>query len=112
MANITFTLAYVLATLLGLLSAYLMNIFSPNLNPLIKFFLLPILVIYIMFMVFRFLFPNLNDFGKGLKQYVDSRTENNINNTGYVEIFPPIFAVFLVIIILLYSGLFNTGTSQ
>ena len=107
MAKSTFTLAYVIATLLGLLSAYLMNVYSPNLNPVIKFFVLPILVIYVMFMVFKFLFPNLNDFGKGMKQYIDSRTDNNISTTGYVEIFPPIFAVFLVIIILLYSGFFN-----
>ena len=42
-----------------------------------------------------------------MKQYINSRTDNNINNTGYVEIFPAIFAVFLVIIILLYSGFFN-----
>lgn len=106
MAN-GFSLTYIVATLTGLLSAYLMHRASPDLNPIIKFFVLPFLVIYVMFMILKFIFPNLGRFGRELKGYVEYKTAQDINDSGYVEIFPPLFAVFLVIVIVLYSGMFG-----
>ena len=104
METVKITFAYVLATILGLFAAYFMNKASPNLNPVIKFFILPLLVIYIFLKIFQFLFPNLNRFGKNVKRYVQDRGSQEIYTSGYVEIFPPLFAVFILIIIFLYSG--------
>ena len=100
------TVSYIIAILCGLLSAYFINNFSPNLAPIIKFIILPFLVIYVILIILRFIIPGLNNFGKRFSNYVDDRTQNDIYSMSYIEIFPPIFAVFIIIIILLYSGWF------
>ena len=104
--NAGMTASYVIAILCGLLSAYAINIFSPNLAPIIKFIILPFLVIYVVLIILRFIIPGLNKFGRRFRNYVDDKAQNDINSMSYVEIFPPIFAVFVIIIILLYSGWF------
>jgi len=101
------TLSYILAIIIGLLSAFLINKAAPNLNGFVKFFLVPFLVIYIMLVLFRLIFPGLNKFGKNFKNYVTDNTANDIHAMSYVEIFPPIFAVFIIIVVLLYTGIFK-----
>ena len=101
------TLSYILAIIFGLLSAYLMNSIAPNMSPFIKFFIVPFLVIYILLLLFRLLFPGLNKFGRNFKNYVSENVASDIHAMSYVDIFPPIFAVFIIIIVLLYTGLFK-----
>ena len=91
------TLSYILAIILGLLAAYFLNNAAPTLNPFVKFFIVPFLVI----------FPGINRFGKQVSNYVAENTAQDIHAMSYVEIFPPIFAVFIIIVVLLYSGLFK-----
>jgi len=107
MVDAGITASYVIAILLGLLAAYVLNSYVPNLNPFIKFFIVPFLVIYVFLILFRILFPGLNKFGRQFKNYVDDNTSNDIHAMSYVEIFPPIFAVFIIIVVLLYSGIFK-----
>ncbi len=101
------TLAYILAILFGLLSAYLMNSVAPNMNPFVKFFIVPFLIIYIMLLLFRLLFPGINKFGRDMKNYISENASSDIHAMSYVEIFPPIFAVFIIIVVLLYTGVFK-----
>ena len=101
------TLSYILAILFGLLSAFLINKAAPNLNGFIKFFLVPFLVIYLMLLLFRLIFPGLNKFGRKFKNYVAENTANDIHSMSYIEIFPPIMAVFIIIVVLLYTGIFK-----
>jgi len=101
------TLSYILAIIFGLLSAYSLNNFAPNLNPFVKFFIVPFLIIYLSLLLFRLIFPGLNKIGKFINNYVSENTANDIHAMSYVEIFPPIFVVFIIIIVLLYTGLFK-----
>ena len=48
MSSPTLNFSYFLAIIIGLLAAYFMNNASPNLNPVVKFFVVPIIIIYIM----------------------------------------------------------------
>ena len=107
MANGGMTTAYILSVILGLLVAYIVNYFVPTLNPFIKFFIIPLAVIYVMILIFRLIFPGINRWGKKMVEYTNNNSANNIYAMSYVEIFPPIFIVFILIIILLYSGLFK-----
>lgn len=101
------TLSYVLAILFGLMAAYLMNNIAPNMNPFIKFFIVPFLVIYVLLLLFRLIFPGINKFGQNLHNYISENASSDIHAMSYVEIFPPIFAVFIIIIVLLYTGVFR-----
>ena len=105
MLNTANTLAYIFATAFGLFSAYLLNKANPNLHPVTKFFIVPFLVIYVVYKILQFLFqiwamPELK-----LKDIFKIETVE-LNSIGYVEIFPPLFAVFIILIILLYTGFF------
>ena len=106
MANTAFTLAYIFSIAFGLFSAYLLNSMNPNLNPVIKFFVVPALVIFVVYKIFQFLFPNINIAGVKVRRYFQDKGSVEINRMGYVEIFPPLFAVFIILIILLYTGFF------
>jgi len=101
------TLSYILAIFFGLASAFLLHKIAPNLNGFIKFFIVPFLVIYVLLLLFRLIFPGLNKFGKNFKSYVAETTTNDIHAMSYVEIFPPILAVFVIIVVLLYTGIFK-----
>jgi hypothetical protein len=107
MANGGMATSYTISIILGLLVAYAVNYFIPNLNPFIKFFIIPLVVIYVMLMLFRLIFPGINRWGKKIAEYTNNNSASNIYAMSYVEIFPPIFIVFILIIILLYSGLFK-----
>ena len=101
------TLSYIFAIIFGLLSAYLLNNAAPNLNPFIKFFIVPFLIIYLSLLLFRLIFPGINKMGKFFNGFISENTANDIHAMSYVEIFPPIFVVFIIIIVLLYTGLFK-----
>jgi hypothetical protein len=107
MANGGMATSYTISIIIGLLVAYAVNYFVPNLNPFIKFFIIPLVVIYVMLMLFRLIFPGINRWGKKMAEYTNNNSASNIYAMSYVEIFPPIFIVFILIIILLYSGLFK-----
>ena len=107
MVNAGMTTAYGIAIAIGLLVAYFMNSMVPNLNPFIKFFIIPFLVIYILLLLFRLIFPGLNRAGRKFRDFVGDNAANDIYAMSYVQIFPPIFIVFILIIILLYSGMFS-----
>ena len=107
MANGGMATSYTISIILGLLAAYAVNYFVPTLNPFIKFFIIPLLVIYVLLMLFRLVFPGINRWGKKIVEYTNNNSASNIYAMSYVEIFPPIFIVFILSIILLYSGLFK-----
>jgi hypothetical protein len=107
MANGGMATSYTISIILGLLAAYIVNYMVPTLNPFIKFFIIPLLVIYLILMLFRLVFPGINKWGKKMAEYTNTNASNDIYAMSYVEIFPPIFVVFILIIVLLYSGLFK-----
>ena len=107
MANGGMATSYTISIIIGLFTAYTVNYFVPTLNPFIKFFIIPLLVIYVMLMLFRLIFPGINRWGKKIAEYSNNNASSNIYAMSYVEIFPPIFIDFILIIILLYSGLFK-----
>jgi len=106
-ANGGMATSYTISIIIGLLVAYAINYFVPTLNPFIKFFIIPLVVIYVMLMLFRIIFPGINRWGKKIADYSNNNASSNIYAMSYVEIFPPIFIVFVLIIVLLYSGLFK-----
>jgi len=107
MVNVGMTASYGVAISCGLISAYALNYFVPNLNPFIKFFIVPFLIIYILLLLFRLIFPGIGRAARKFRNYIGDNAADDIHSMSYIEIFPPIFVVFFLIIILLYSGMFK-----
>ena len=103
MVETTFNIEYIITVVLALLSAYLVQKGSPNASPFIVYFLVPLLVAYISLQIINAVFPALNVFGQEVKFYVSQKTLGQLNSMGYMQIFPPLFAVLILFFVLLYN---------
>ena len=103
----TFSGEYIFSVICGLTSVYLIEQNAPKTHPIIKFFLIPIFITYLILLLINTVAPGFNESTKKFKNYVDDRTEKNINSMGYIQIFPPLFAILIIFIILLYNHNFD-----
>lgn len=104
MAVNQFNLEYVISVLIALSIAYVL---PSNVNALIRFFLVPIVIAYITITVLNFTTPKLNTYGNKITSYIETKTYGELNSLNYLQVFPPLFAVFILFIVLLYSGAFK-----
>tara|TARA_B100000780_G_C21126993_1_gene457822 strand:- start:4274 stop:4591 length:318 start_codon:yes stop_codon:yes gene_type:complete len=98
-----FNLEYTISIVFALGSAFGINHYNVDTNPIIKFFVVPLLVAYTYLLVANKLLPQMNEFGDKVGAYVETKTLGEINSLGYMQIFPPVFAVFLIFIILIFN---------
>ena len=103
MSSTTFNLEYFISLGLALGSAFAADNKLPAMNPIIKFFVIPLFVAYITLMFINTFLPRFTTWANNVGAYVEDRAYGEINSLGYMQIFPPIFAVFLVFIILIYN---------
>jgi hypothetical protein len=100
-----FNLEFIIALLVALYSTYLVNYGTPNLNPYITFLLLPLTVAYIMVLIINNIFPSINAWGNRVYNYGETIVLSEINETGYIQLFPPIFIVLIIFALMLYNGM-------
>lgn len=103
MSLTTFNFEYVVSVGLALGGAYAVERFSPGMNPVIKFFVVPLFIAYITLKFINTLMPKVVQLADRVGAYVEDETLGEINSMGYMQIFPPIFAVFLIFVILVYN---------
>ena len=103
MAVTSFSLEYFFSFSLALLAAFLVNRSAPNISPAISYFVVPLLVAYIVITVVNSVFPFLNTWGNNLSNYLENKTLSTVNTMGYFQIFPPILAIFIIFLVLLYN---------
>lgn len=96
-----FNTAYVLSLLSALSSAVIV---PSQTNVAIRFFLIPLLVAYVVYRVVLVIFPHINNLGDKINNYISTKLYGNINDSGYIQIFPPLFIVFMIFIVLLYNN--------
>ena len=98
-----FNLEFIIALIAALYSAYLISVGGTNINPFITFFLLPLVVAYIVTLIINNIWPGINKWGMNVYMYSENKALGTINNTGYVQLFPPILIILIIFGILLYS---------
>lgn len=98
-----FDLEFIVTLVVTLYAVYLVNAGTPNTNPFITFLLLPLLIAYLVVMIINNLFPTLADWGNSVGNYVEAKAVGNLNSTGYIQLFPPVLAVMIVFVLLLYN---------
>ena len=99
----SFSLEYIVSVGVALGAAYAINANKPTYSPVITFFIVPLLVAFVTLKILNYVFPTMNQGGSNASSYLQYGMMNTLSNMGYMEIFPPLFAILIVIIILLYN---------
>jgi len=107
MGNKNFSAISIIALLVALLSVFLIHKYASQTQPVIKFFIVPIIVAYLFVLIVTSIFPNFDARSKKIKSYFQYRTLGEINAINYIQIFPPILAILVIFIILLYNRNLN-----
>jgi mannose/fructose/N-acetylgalactosamine-specific phosphotransferase system component IIC len=103
MPQTNFTLEYIISVVVALLSAYGVAKATPDLSPVLTYVIIPLAVAYIMLQLLNATLPGLNAWGSRVSAYVENRTLGEINQMGYVQIFPPLLAVTILVFVLLFT---------
>jgi hypothetical protein len=99
----SFSLEYVISLLLALLAAYGVAKTSPEMSPIVSYVIVPLAVAYVSLQILNALIPGLNTAGARMSAYVENKTLGEINQMGYVQIFPPLLAVTVLVFVLLFT---------
>ena len=101
-SNINFSFEYVISVIVILVVCNLLVKTNPQMSTIIVV-IVGLLVGYLSLLIMNTLFPAINSFGTNLYQYLYTSSMSNFNNTGYMNIWPPILAILIIFIILLYN---------
>lgn len=105
-----FTLPLSIALLGGLTATFLISRVNLNTPPVLLYFIIPLLVIYVLFQLLNSMIPNIQTIGNRMGDYTTSQVFSGIDETSYFQIFPTLFAVFLLFMVLLAAGMFRINT--
>ena len=101
--DITFTIHYAVSLIVVLsICIYLMKN-MPNLHPLI-IIAVGLVVAYIFTNIIYYVMPSFTTITTNISQYAEYSLYSNLNDLGYLNIWPPVFVVLIALIILLYNG--------
>lgn len=104
MSNSTeFNIEYILSIVIALLATYGLSK-TGKLPPIVTYGILPLSVAYATLQILNAFMPGLNRAGDKVSAYVENKTLGKINNMGYVQVFPPLLAVIILIFVLLFTN--------
>ena len=103
MGETKFSTEYIISMLFAMLATYGIAKASPTLNPIVTFVIVPLAVSYIMLQILNAVVPGLNRTGSQVSAYIENKTLGEINNMGYVQVFPPLLAVTILVFVLLFT---------
>jgi hypothetical protein len=97
-----FSLEYAVSIIIILVVCNLIIKSNPQMNTVVVL-LLGLVVGFLSLFVMNKVFPNINKFGVNIYQYYTYQIMNGFSDTGYVHVWPPILAILIIFIILLYN---------
>jgi ABC-type Fe3+-siderophore transport system permease subunit len=101
-SNINFSFEYAISIIVIIVVCNLLVKTSPNMNTFIVI-LAGLLVGYCTLYILNTFVPYLNQLINSIYQYYSYQVMNNFTSMGYMHIWPPILAVLIIFIILLYN---------
>lgn len=99
----SFNLEYIVSVIAALGSAYAINASQPAFSPVLTYFVVPMLTAFVTLKIITFIFPKMNSVGSNTTSYLQYGAMDSLSNMGYMEVFPPLFAILIIFIILLYN---------
>lgn len=102
-----FTFPLFIAILTALTTIFLITRVRPDAPPVLVYFIIPLLIIYVVFQVLASVVPKAEDTGNRVGDYASAVIGKGIFETEYFQIFPTLFAVFFLFLVLLAAGFFK-----
>ena len=100
--NINFSFEYAVSIIIILVVCNALMKKNPNMNTAV-IIILGLLVGYIALYIMNNFFPYINQIALNVSQYIQFSILTNFSSMGYMHIWPPILAVLVVFIVLLYN---------
>ena len=97
-----FSFEYVVSLIVVLVVCNLLVKTNPQMNTII-IIVAGLVVGFITLYIMNNFFPTINRTANNVYQYYLYQWMNNFNNTGYMHIWPPVLAVLIIFIVLLYN---------
>ena len=101
-SNIDFSFEFAVTTIITLIVVTMMIRSNPDMSSIVVV-VSGLVVAYISLMVVNFLFPQINKVASNVYQYIVYTIMTNFNNLGYLHVWPPIMAVLIIFVVLLYN---------
>ncbi len=101
-SNIDFSFEFAVSVIVTLVVATIMIKKNPEMSSLV-IVVSGLVVSYITLQLVNFLFPQINKTASNVWQYIVYNIMTNFNNMGYLHVWPPIFAVLIILVVLLYN---------
>ncbi len=102
--NTSFTFEYVVSLLVTIAVAASVNAANPKLNKAVTFGAIPLIVAYIVLTILNKTLPNLNKKSSQVRAYIENNTLNQIDKMGYIQVFPPLLGITLIVFVLLFTN--------
>ena len=96
-----FKAEYILSVTAGLGFGFLAETYRPDTHPVIKFFVLPLTICYIVLLLLNYLLPKINETSDRIKNYAENKTYGEIYSMNYFVIFPPVFFGLLLFLLVI-----------
>lgn len=100
--NIDFSFEFAVAMIITLVVTSGMIKKNPDMSTIVVV-ISGLVISYISLVVVNFLFPQVNKVASNVWQYIIYTLMTNFNNLGYLHVWPPIFAVLIIMVVLLYN---------
>jgi xanthine/uracil permease len=101
-SNINFSFEYAVSVVVILVVCNLLVKTNPQMNSAIVI-IVGLLIGYLSLLLMNTVFPAINSYASSIYQYFYVSTLGNFNNMGYVNVWPPILAILIIFIVLLYN---------
>jgi len=98
-----FNTEYVVSILVALIATYGLSK-AGKLPPIVTYGILPLAVAFATLQILNVFMPGLNRAGDKVTAYVENKTLGKIHRMGYIQVFPPLLAVFILIFVLLFTN--------
>jgi ABC-type Fe3+-siderophore transport system permease subunit len=100
--NIDFSFEFAVSIIVTLVVMTIMIKKNPDLSSVI-IVVSGLAISYITLQLVNFLFPQINTVANNTYQYILYSLMTNFNNLGYLHVWPPIMAVLIIFVVLLYN---------
>ena len=100
--NIDFSFEFAVAMIITLVATSGMIKKNPDMSTIVVV-ISGLVISYISLVIVNFLFPQINKVASNVWQYIIYTLMTNFNNLGYLHVWPPIFAVLIIMVVLLYN---------
>jgi hypothetical protein len=100
--NIDFSFEYAVSIIVTLVVMSMLIKKNPSMNSAI-IVIGGLAVAYVTLVIMNYLFPYINQIAANVYQYFVYSIMSNFNNLGYLHVWPPILAVLIVFVVLLYN---------